>query len=244
MATRQIIQTQQYGYGVLPAGVELIEDPLTGEIIGGAGRITTGGQLAGMAMDAGVEMGLSYDEAVSIAGGGGATPPAAPAPAVMPVVQKGGVLPQQTTRYNGVATTLYTAGVPVTADPMLFGAVAGVAIRTLPALWAWIMAQPWWLKIVGSIGLMKIIDAITGGKEFTEQDLIDEASKKVRGAKRRYTIGHNPRVRTLQRVARHTQRLIKRHQKLLKEFEPRTKTVYVGASRYLSPVEKAELKRK
>ena len=241
MATRQIIQTQQYGYGVLPAGAELMADPLTGEIIGGAGRITTGAQLAGMAMDAGVEMGLSYDEAVSIAGGGGATPP--PAPAATPV-KFNGTLPVPT--YPAPYTqTPYVSGAPVTADPMALGAVAGVAIRTLPALWAWMMAQPWWLKIVGSIGLMKIIDAITGGKEFTEQDLVDEASKKARGAKRRYTIGYNPRVRTLQRVARHTQRLIKRHQKLLKEFEPKTRTVYAAAGgRYLSPVEKAALKGK
>ena len=238
--TRQIIHTQQFGYGVLPAGLELTEDPLTGEIIGGAGRITTGVQLAGMAMDAGVEMGLSWDEAVAISGSGGATPPPAPRPTRV--------------KYNGttliptptpVTPTPYVAGGQVVADPLGFPLVAGAIIKTLPQLWAWMMSQPWWVKIVGSVGLMKIIDAITGGKEFTEQDLINEASKKARGVKRRYTIGHNPRVRTLHKVARHTQKLIKRHQKLLKEFEPKTRVVYAAAGgRYLSPVEKAALKKK
>lgn len=48
-------------------------------------------------------------------------------------------------------------------------------------------------------------------------EIAGEGQKKKR---KRYSIGHNPRVQTLQRVARHTMKLLKRHQKYIKEFFP------------------------
>lgn len=63
------------------------------------------------------------------------------------------------------------------------------------------------------------------------------------GRKKRYSIGSNPRVGTLAKVARHAHRLIKRHQKVLREFEPRprTRTVYAPPAA-LSAIERRQLK--
>ncbi len=51
---------------------------------------------------------------------------------------------------------------------------------------------------------------------------LEMSAEKAKPKHRRYSIGSNPRVRTLQKVARHTMKLLKRHQKYIKEFFPKT----------------------
>lgn len=53
----------------------------------------------------------------------------------------------------------------------------------------------------------------------TALEIEAEGKKKKR---KRYSIGSNPRVGTLAKVARHTMRLLKRHQKVIKQFFPQT----------------------
>jgi len=61
--------------------------------------------------------------------------------------------------------------------------------------------------------------------------------------KKRYSIGNNPRVRTLAKVSRHCARMLKRHEKVIREFLPK-KTVKYGVqpAAYLSAIERKAIK--
>lgn len=74
------------------------------------------------------------------------------------------------------------------------------------------------LKTGGLIVMWEFVEELLGidrqtAGQITEGDLAPR--------RKRYSIGHNPRVRTLQRVARHTMRLLKRHEKVIREFLPK-----------------------
>ncbi|GAJ09636.1 unnamed protein product, partial [marine sediment metagenome] len=63
------------------------------------------------------------------------------------------------------------------------------------------------------------------------------------GGKRRYSIGSNPRVGTLQKVSRHCQRLLKRHEKVIREFLPKKTTRYgIPPAKALSAIERAAIR--
>ena len=131
----------------------------------------------------------------------------------------------------------------VTAQPMAvpllaLGAIAGfLSLATLKRL----------LVTLGP----KILKGIIGVAAFKEfMDLLgigapDDTQIKVRarGAGRRYSIGSNPRVRTLQKVGRHVKRLLVKHEKIIREFIPKKQPRYgVQAGKYLSAVEKKEIR--
>jgi len=116
-------------------------------------------------------------------------------------------------------------------------AVAFIRVNGMAILkWGGIAALAAWL--------IDLIDADPEqANEAAQQILIEMQKKEARPKRRRYTIGHNPRVRTLQRVARHTMRLLKRHDKYIREFFPKPRyKVPRPAARYLSPIEKAAIK--
>lgn len=77
------------------------------------------------------------------------------------------------------------------------------------------------LNILRTAGIIAMWEWIAGILGIDPSDAMVVEEGNLRPARRRYSIGHNPRVRTLQKVARHTQKLLKRHDKLLREFLPR-----------------------
>lgn len=54
-----------------------------------------------------------------------------------------------------------------------------------------------------------------------QRSVIEIAAEGQPKRRKRYSIGYNPRVRTLQKVARHTMKLLKRHEKYIREFFPK-----------------------
>jgi hypothetical protein len=118
------------------------------------------------------------------------------------------------------------------------GAVAGGAVK--------------WLATKGLLQTL-VKSALAGGAASAAWGIIqnlfgltpDQAVLKAFERKpRRYTIGSNPRVRTLQKVANHTQRLLKRHEKVIKKFiyKGTRRQIVPLAERYLSKAEKAAIK--
>lgn len=94
---------------------------------------------------------------------------------------------------------------------------------------------------------LKLLIGVAAFKEFMDMLGIgapDETMIRIRkGARRRYSIGSNPRVGTLQKVSRHCQRLLKRHEKVIREFLPKKAPRYgIPPSRALSPIEKAAIR--
>ncbi len=154
--------------------------------------------------------------------------------------------------FNGVAETLPgmetddvvpngIGQLPVEAAPMGFPLAVAGAIVTLSL---------GFLKRFAARFGMKALKVLIGAAAFKEfLDLIgigapDETEIRIRkGAKRRYSIGNNPRVRTLQKVARHVQRMLKRHDKVLREFFPKKTARYgIPPAKALSAIEKAAIR--
>ena len=83
------------------------------------------------------------------------------------------------------------------------------------------------------MGLLKAAGLVAVWEWLEEILEIDRGQSQVvgegdlKGPRKRYSIGHNPRVRTLQKVSRHCMRLLKRHEKYIREFFPK-KTVRYG----------------
>lgn len=130
---------------------------------------------------------------------------------------------------NGVAA------VPTIAPVAVALTVGALSLGFLRAMFAryGMIALKWFAKW-GSVGVL--LGLITGGLPDTHE--ISELKKR-----RRYSIGHNPRVRTLAKVSRHCKRLLKRHEKIIREFLPKpTKTYGIPPSRALSAIERAAIK--
>ncbi len=157
---------------------------------------------------------------------------------------------------NGISTSLPTLvddpiyqptlaiGNGVTATPAAFPlAVAGIVtmslgvFRTLLARFGPKLAK----LLVGVAAFKEFMDMLTGG------NVSDDTRIPIKpGARRRkrYSIGANPRVGTLAKVARHTIKLLKRHDKVIREFlpKPRQLPAKALARTYLSPAEKKALR--
>ncbi|GAH49142.1 unnamed protein product, partial [marine sediment metagenome] len=144
--------------------------------------------------------------------------------------------------YNGVTTPYYGNG-GVTAAPAAFplalpfiGALGFLSVGLFKRLL--IRFGPLILKgLIGAAAFKEFMDLIGVGAS-------DEYEVKIRTGrkKRRYSIGSNPRVGTLQKVSRHCQRLLKRHEKVIREFLPRKVTRYgIPPARVLSAVERKQI---
>ena len=91
---------------------------------------------------------------------------------------------------------------------------------------------------IGALAFNEIMDLIGLG---APDGMLFEFGKKKK-KRRRYSIGANPRVQTLAKVSRHCKRLLKRHEKVSREFLPK-KTTYGQLPRtMLSAVERKALK--
>jgi len=128
----------------------------------------------------------------------------------------------------------------VKATPMgLPIVVAGAAMLTLGFLKKYLIKYG--VKaltiLIGAAGVKEVFDMMGIGAP-------DDTEIRVRkGGKRRYSIGSNPRVGTLQKVSRHCQRMLKRHEKVIREFLPKKVTRYgIPPARALSAIEKAAIR--
>ncbi|MBA7540964.1 hypothetical protein ES705_33267 [subsurface metagenome] len=145
--------------------------------------------------------------------------------------------------YNGVTTPYYADG-GVAATPAAFplalpfiGALGFLSLGLFKRLL--IRFGPLILKgLIGAAAFKEFMDLIGIGAP-------DEYEVKIRTGrkKRRYSIGANPRVGTLQKVSRHCQRLLKRHEKVIREFLPKKAPRYgIPPARMLSSAEKMLIK--
>ena len=152
------------------------------------------------------------------------------------------------TEFNGAYAGQEEAAIP-TAIPLIGAGLAAVGL-VLPRL-----AGKFSLGFLKSLWMRfgpKILKAAIGVLAFNEMmDLIgigapDSTVMDVAGAKkkRRYSIGANPRVRTLANVSRHCKRLLKRHEKVIREFLPKPRQLPAKAlsGTYLSTAEKQALR--
>ena len=125
------------------------------------------------------------------------------------------------------------------AFPLVAPALAGVAMLSFGFLKRFFFRY-------GTKALKALI-GVAAFKEFMDFLGIgapDDAMIRIRkGGKRRYSIGTNPRVGTLQKVSRHCQRLLKRHEKVIREFLPKKQPRYgIPPSKALSAIEKAAIR--
>ncbi|MBA7668205.1 hypothetical protein ES703_76314 [subsurface metagenome] len=93
--------------------------------------------------------------------------------------------------------------------------------------------------VIGVMAFNELMDLI--GLGAPDGTLFQFGEKKKK--RRRYSIGANPRVRTLAKVSGHCKRLLKRHEKVIREFLPRKTRSVQAPSAYLSSVERAALNR-
>lgn len=175
-----------------------------------------------------------------------------------PIITPTGVIPTAAApvAFNGVAETL--PGVE-TEEPVITNGVGALpGVEATPALFPLVApvigAAAWlsfgFLKRFAARWGMTALKALIGVAAFKEfMDMLglgapDDAMIKIRkNGKRRYSIGGNPRVGTLQKVSRHCQRLLKKHEKVIREFLPKKTTKYgIPPARALSAIERAAIK--
>lgn len=157
------------------------------------------------------------------------------------------------TSTNGIADGVTELGDELTMEggvaapaaiPAAFPLVAGLAVLSVAALRRLLITfGPKILKVmIGAAAFKELIDILTGKTFGTDDTMIPV--KPGERKKRRYSIGSNPRVRTLQKVSRHCQRLLKRHEKVIREFLPRRTALPAKAlaRTYLSTAERQALK--
>jgi len=153
------------------------------------------------------------------------------------------------TSFNGIETDGIEAdlggAVAPAAIPTAFPLVAGAIALSVAALRRLLITYgPKLLKaMIGVAAFKELMDILTG-KTWGTDDTQIPIKPGEPGRKRRYSIGHNPRVRTLQRVSRHCLKLIKRHDKVIREFLPKRQGMPARAlaRTYLSPAERQQLK--
>jgi len=90
---------------------------------------------------------------------------------------------------------------------------------------------------IGVLAFNELMDLIGWGAP--DETMIQCGGKK----KKRYSIGSNPRVGTLAKVSRHCKRMLKRHEKVIREFIPKPARLPAKAlaATYLSTAEKRAL---
>ncbi len=125
---------------------------------------------------------------------------------------------------------------PVLALPAL-GGIGALTIGLLRQLW--LKYGPTIIKaLVGGAAFSAVMKLIMG--DSPDATIIDVGKLKRR---KRYTIGANPRVGTLQKVSRHVQRLLKRHEKVIREFMPKKQARYgIPPAKALSAIERAAIR--
>ena len=136
----------------------------------------------------------------------------------------------------------------VMATPMVLPAIA--AIGGVAAIAGRFMTLAVFKRLLITFG-RKILIGLVGLAAFKEfMDMIgvgapDDSQVKIKapGGKKRYSIGSNPRVRTLAKVSGHCKRLLKRHEKVIRAFLPKpTKTYGIPPGKALSAIERAAIK--
>lgn len=189
-------------------------------------------------MEAGLAAGLEQVEFATI--------PLPPSELIQPTLPIGG--PQLMTITDGYVPL---PGMPTgpTATPMAFPLVAGLGVWTVGMLKA-LLARfgPTILKgIIGAAAFKEFMDLIFGG---APDDTPLRTPPGAKGRARRYSIGANPRLGTLIKVAKRVDNLFNQYDKRISKFRsrirgPRRATVryYPGPSSYLSPVERKQLAR-
>ena len=126
-----------------------------------------------------------------------------------------------------------------TALPIVGAVAAVMSLGVFRALLA--KFGPFLLKImVGSAAFAGFMKLLGVGADDSIVLPIKPGEKK----RKRYSIGANPRVRTLQRVSRHCMRMLKRHRKVIDEFLPSKRKALPAtalARTYLSTAERKAL---
>lgn len=176
-------------------------------------------------------------EEVAVYSNGGYAPPSV-LPTVMPVVMPS-ALP-------AVIPTVMPAVAPTMATPMALPAVAGIiaalpkiagATLTLGFLKALLAKYgPYLLKMmVGGAVFATIVKLITGGAS-------DETLVKIKRARKRYSIGANPRLNTLLKVGKRVDNIFNRYDKRIGKFRSRLRGTRPRRTapfrEFLSPVER------
>jgi len=189
---------------------------------------------------AGAEEGYAYD---GIGVGALAAPLGVlpPAPALGTITT--GLYPERPVGFNGILTAgMETDGLAEPGEGVLQTAwplaiAGGLTLGLLRSLWTKFGATA--IRALVGAGVFAAVMKLILGDDSDDR-IVDVDRLKRR---RRYTIGANPRVRTLQKVSRHCQRLLKRHEKVIREFLPKKTTRYgIPPSRALSPIEKAAIR--
>ena len=133
---------------------------------------------------------------------------------------------------TGIVPAAFGAALPVVAGLMSLGFFKALLARFGPVL----------VKLmVGALAFAGFMKLLTGGASDEVQLPIKPGEGK---RKRRYSIGHNPRVRTLQKVSRHCMGMLKKHRKVIDEFLPpkrRALPATALARTYLSTAERKAL---
>jgi len=188
----------------------------------------------------------------------------APLVAAAPVSQWGQRKPYQPI-LAGARPVETISGIPMTPEPgdeippgvgvggLAFPLAIPAAAAAIPAIGGIAASALGWLATKGLLQTLvkaglaggvasaawQIIQNLFG---LSPEEAVVAAGKKTR---KRYSIGSNPRVRTLQKVSRHCQRLLKRHEKVIRQFLPkpaRGMTAAALAKTYLSTAERKALK--
>lgn len=106
-------------------------------------------------------------------------------------------------------------------------AIAALALRlgvSVTRIISWLRRNAWVIaRTAGwAAAAVWLADQLNLDQDEGMQIALGIAGEGEKKKRRRYTIGSNPRVRTLQKVARHTMKLLKRHEKYIREFFPKT----------------------
>ena len=140
--------------------------------------------------------------------------------------------------FNGIDTGPLPG--PTGVTPVAWPAIGGLGALTIGLLrQLWLKYGPTIIKaLVGGAAFSAVMKLIMG--DTPDATIVDVDKLKRR---KRYTIGHNPRVGTLQKVSRHVQRLLKRHEKVIREFLPKKQVRYgIPPAKALSAIERAAIR--
>ncbi len=130
----------------------------------------------------------------------------------------------------------------VTAVPTAFPVPAVIAGLMSLGFFKALLAKfgPVILKLmVGAAAFAGFMKLLSGGASDEIQLPIHPGEGKK---KRRYSIGHNPRVRTLQKVSRHCMTMLKKHRKVIDEFLPPKRQALPASALARTYLSKAERK--
>lgn len=136
-------------------------------------------------------------------------------------------------------------GFPLVAGAVIGGKALLLAIRAIAGRFLTVGVFKSLVSRFGPVAVKLAIGSLAflGLSALIEAGADDSAGVAIPKKRKRYSIGHNPRVRTLARVAGHVQRMIKRHEKVIREFLPKKKVTYgIPPSRVLSAIEKAAIR--